>query len=82
MTTPYIGFSNDTLERQPKVAAGDTFVCPHCSKQHALEAAQDDKGQDTDVALFYNCRGKAYLGAVGGRLIVGVEADASGEADL
>ena len=79
MSTPYIGYGNDTLGKQPRVADGDRFICPDCNEQHALEAARDANGQKTDLLLFYRCQGKSKLGGVSGQLIVGVKCDVSGE---
>ncbi len=71
--TPYIGFSNETLNQLPDVAAGDMVDCPHCGAQHALEG---------EKLLFYTCEEGAlapmYLGAVNGKLVIGVKPDASG----
>ena len=71
---PFVGFSNETLNRQPKVRKGDVVKCPHCGGEHALQAC--DSG--SEILLFYKCSGNAYLGAVNGRLTIGTPADMSG----
>lgn len=70
MTTTTIGFSNETLERLPRVRAGDTLDCLLCGQQHVLEAIRDEQGQEM---LFYLCGDKPYLAALRGHLVVGVE---------
>lgn len=77
MAVPYIGFSNDTLSKQPRVQPGDLISCPQCKGQHPLESG--DKGET--IMLLYRCGGKTYLGAIDGRLTIGVKADCSGEVD-
>lgn len=69
MSTPYIGFSNETLERLPRVSAGDVVRMP-CGHDHELTGGEP--------ALFYRCGDKSFLGAVGGRLTAGTRADVSG----
>lgn len=73
MSTPYIGFGNDTLAKQPKVAAGDSIICPTCGQPHQLRPS------DPPMLLFYECSGKPYLAAINGRSIIGVKSDVSGE---
>ncbi len=74
MPTPYIGFGNDTLARLPRVKAGDSIACPNCGARHVLEAADDG----SELMLFYRCGTSSYLGAVQGRLVIGVRPDVSG----
>lgn len=71
---PFVAFSNDTLDRQPRVHKGDIVECPHCGGEHILCACDDG----SEILLFYNCGGDAYLGAIGGRLTIGTPADMSG----
>ena len=71
---PFIGFSYDTLARQPSVHKGDMVECPNCGGEHALYGCA---GIGLTL-LFYNCGGNAYLGAVNGRLTIGTPADISG----
>lgn len=77
MSTPYVGFSNKTLGRQPRAKPGDMVACG-CGESHALSGGDDG----STVVLFYRCGDKSFLGAVGGRLATGVRADVSGEVDL
>lgn len=79
MTTPYIGFGNDTLNKMPKVADGDPIICMQCQCVHKLESANDEKGNKTDLLMFYTCGEKQYLGAVSGRLVAGLKPDVSGK---
>ncbi len=78
MTTPYIGFGNDTLGKLPRVTVGQKIVCPRCGLLHELEAGKNDRGEPVDTLLFYRCGEKAYLGAVAGRLTIKVKPDVSG----
>jgi hypothetical protein len=68
--TPYVGFSNQTLDRLPAVKPGDEITCGVCGKRHALEAAADG----STLLLFYKCGETLYLGAVRGRSVVGQKA--------
>lgn len=77
MSTPYVGFGNDTLNKMPKVSGGDPIICPSCQGVHNLQCATKD-GTPTDLLMFYKCNGKAYIGAVSGRLVAGIKADVSG----
>ena len=76
--TPYVGFTNRTLQTQPLVKAGDLITCPRCHGRHALQA--DDNGGE--VLLFYRCGDCSMLGAVKHRLIVDCKADVAGHVDL
>ena len=78
MSTPYVGYGNDTLAKLPKVADGEPIICPKCQSVHKLEAAKDKDGNKSDVLLFYRCGEGDYLGAVAGRLVAGIKADVSG----
>lgn len=71
---PYIGFSGDTLSKQPEAKPGDRIPCPNCGGTHPLEPADDG----STTVLFYRCADKLYLGALGGRVVVNVKADFSG----
>jgi len=73
--TPYVGFGNDTLSKQRRVEAGDSFACLQCGETHTLEACDDG----STLLMFYRCGGKSYLGAVANRLVVGVKSDCHGE---
>lgn len=77
MSTPYVGFGNDTLGKMPKVADGDPIICPHCQGVHKLESAMSE-GKKTDLLMFYKCGTKDYMGAVSGRLVAGLKPDVSG----
>ena len=77
MSLPYIGFGNDTLAKMPKVADGDTIICPRCTNVHKLEAGTEN-GVETDLLMIFTCNGKQYLGAVSGHLVAGIKADCSG----
>jgi hypothetical protein len=73
-TTPFIGFSNDTLSKLPIVRKGQTITMP-CGHNHVLEA--DDKGGE--LLLFYKCGDKLYLAAIDHRLITYTKSDIHGE---
>lgn len=71
---PYIGYSNDTLEKCPPAKDGDSLHCRHCGLRHILVAAPGGP----PVVLFYSCRGQSYLGGINGKLVAFVEPDVSG----
>ena len=73
MKTPYIGYGNDTLQRQPRVKAGDKIQCEHCDQQHVLEDSDTPS-----ILLFYKCGSKSYLAAINGQSIIGTKPDCSG----
>jgi hypothetical protein len=73
---PYIGYSNETLNRQPIVYAGDTIRCVHCGQDHEL--GPSDSG-DVNLLLWYHCGKKAYVGAVASRSVVGIKPDFTGK---
>ncbi len=75
MSTPYIGFGNDTLAKCPALRPGDEIHCSRCGCMHTVEGP-DDGG---DLLLFCRCQGKSYLVGVKGRSIVGVPSDVHGE---
>jgi len=74
MSTPYIGFGNDSLSKLPTVKPGDEITCPECGARHKLETP--DGG--STLVMFYKCGDGLYLGAVDGRCTVGVKSDVSG----
>lgn len=39
--TGYVGFSNETLNKQPKATEGDFVPCPQCEGKHPLECSKD-----------------------------------------
>jgi len=75
MKTPYIGFSNETLDKMPTVKAGDIIECQKCGGDHVLMAADDG----SELLLFYRCSGGLYLGAVAGKMMMHIKPDVSGE---
>lgn len=75
---PFIGFDNDTLNRQPRICKGDVVECPHCGGEHIAKAATKEDGSESKMLLFYTCGDNAYLAAVAGRLVIGTPADMSG----
>lgn len=77
MSTPYVGFGNDTLGKLPAAKAGGMILCPHCRAQHELKGGTEN-GKPTELLLFYKCGEKSYLGAVAGRLVINQPADVSG----
>jgi len=76
--TPFIGFGNETLDTLPPAYEGQLVDCK-CGKQHALQCGTDKDGNKSTLVLFYKCGKNSYLGAVGGKLIVGQKADVSGK---
>ena len=91
MKTPFIGFSNNTLKELSRVNIGDPIVCPNCGNIHTLKDPERttkydyttgkyvEFSKETPILMFYKCEDSLYLGAVDGKLVVGVGADVSGE---
>ena len=77
--TPYIGFGNETLEKQPVVHAGDKIRCDKCGQLHELRGGTEN-GKPSEFLLFYTCPAtqKDYLGAVQNRLVTALKPDVSG----
>lgn len=74
MSTPYIGFSNSTLNEQLLVNKGQIVTMP-CGHDHILVACDDGN----EALLFYNCEDRVFLAAVNHRLISYAKVDAHGE---
>lgn len=72
MNTPYVGFSNDTLDKCEPIKAGDVIACD-CGEQHEL------KDSDPPMLLFYKCGDKTFLAGVQGKNVMRRKADVSGE---
>jgi hypothetical protein len=70
--TPYVGFSNETLAKQPLLKAGDTVTCPQCGEEHELFDS------NPPMLLSYRCGDRSYLAGIKGQSIMGVLADTSG----
>ena len=77
MSIPYVGFGNDTLDKQPPLKKGDSVNCPNCKKIHPVECGTSD-GKESDLLLFYRCGNKSYLAGINGKSIVGIKVDISG----
>jgi len=75
--TPYIGFSNDALDRLPTIKEGDFINCPHCNNQHIVLCGTT-KGQKTDLLMYYKCGDDAYACGVTGKNIMNQKSDLSG----
>lgn len=69
---PYVGFGNDVLSRQPTLRIGDQVACPHCGKRHRVKGATNERGEVTDLLLYYKCGKTPYLAGVRGRSIMRV----------
>jgi len=85
MDIPFIGYSRETLNKQPKAVPGQFIMCTHegCTEgTHQLIAPEPEvKDSDgNDAILYYMCCGRSYVGAVGGRVIVDVAPDVQSEA--
>ena len=80
MSTPYIGFGNDSLAKLPDVVEGQEVPCNGCSGMHPLECAKNKEGEKSNLLMFYRCpSGKTYLGAVNGKLTMFKKPDVSGK---
>lgn len=74
---PYIGFSNETLSRQARVAEGDPIACKRCGGTHNLVRAAQSDGTPS-MLMFYRCGRSSFIGALDGRLVAGLMPDVSG----
>lgn len=79
MKIPYVGFTNNTLGKQPRLQDGDMIVCRRCGQTHSVEATTDSAGNKTDLLLVYKCGEELYLAGVDGRCVDGIESDCGGE---
>ena len=77
MATPYVGFSNDTLQQAASLKNGDMITCPHCGNKHGIECGKED-GKETDLLMFYRCGETSYLAGIAGRAVGGITPDVSG----
>lgn len=75
---PFVGFENKTLADLVEVFEGDTIVCNRCEETHKLRCGKDANGDECCFLMFYTCGDKSYLGAVDGKLVVGIKSDISG----
>lgn len=78
MTTPYIGFGNDTLLKQPAIEPGASITCPKCGEQHPTADSTPP------MILSFKCGDGSYIAAIKGpgdvyRSVLGVPADVKGE---
>ena len=70
---PFVSFGNDELENCITVEDGQQIPCPHCIGAHKLKSATDtETGKKTNLLMFFDCNGKTYLGAVNGRMVIGL----------
>jgi len=74
MSTPYIGFTNETLDKLPKL--GPTAACPNCGKECEIKESKPPMLQ------FISCCGKNYLVGIRGTDISVKKPDVSGEVTL
>lgn len=66
----FVAFGNNELETQPEVGIGTMFKCKVCGKRHRFYGGKNSQGEITDSIMFYDCKGKSYLGAVQGKSVV------------
>jgi hypothetical protein len=80
METPYVGFWNDTLKKNPPLNIGDEVYCKTCNKKHRVEGGEDESGKKTSLLLFYKCdNGQCYLAGIAGQSVLCTPADCSGK---
>jgi len=77
--TPYVGFSGNTLSHNLPLHIGQEITCPHCGKRHVVKGGIGEDGKESDLLLYYECKGQAYLCGVNGKSVLGQRADVSGE---
>ena len=71
MSTPYIGFTSDQIDKNPEL--GSTAQCPKCGKECEI------KESVPPMLQFISCCGHEYLVGIKGRDIQGTKAFVSGE---
>lgn len=76
---PYIGFGNETLEKQAPMKKGDMIDCPRCGGKHPVKCGTNDEGEESNILMFYSCGGKIYLAGVEGKRIIGIKSDCAGD---
>lgn len=76
MSTPYIGFGNDTLAQHPRATKGQMIRC-HCGQEHPLEYGTVEE-KESDLLGFITCGPNQYLAAVSGKLVFKCKPDVSG----
>lgn len=82
MSTPYIGFENNTLDKLSSVKKGDMVFCKNCGGEHPLECCIDESGVESDSLMYYKCGEKTFLGAIDGKCTASKKADCSGRIGL
>ena len=71
---PFVSFGNEELENCITVEDGQQIPCPYCVNTHELETATDkETGEKTKLLMFFKCGNKLYLGAVNGRMVIGLK---------
>ena len=78
MTTPYVGFGNDTLAKSVRLKKGDEVACRQCGGLHNVECGKDEDGKESDLLMFYKCGDESYLAGIAGRSVIGTHPDCSG----
>lgn len=68
---PFVAYGNDELERKPHINEGDKIICPHCGKEHEVQAGTNaETGKKTDLLLFYHCGDNVFLAGVAGKNVM------------
>jgi len=70
MNTPYIGFTNEQLEKAPPLTDGAEILCPHCLGTHRVTSIFSENGK-TNLQI-YHCGDETYLAGMDGKLLMGV----------
>lgn len=80
MKTPYIGFSDSTLNELPAVQEDEEVPCDDCPGMHHLVCGKNKHGEKSSLLMFYTCSiaGKIYLGALNNKLVMFKKPDVSG----
>ena len=74
MATPYIGFTNKTMDAAPEL--GPTANCPKCNKECEI------KDSNPPMLQFINCCGSSYLVGIEGKDVSVQKPDVSGDIHL
>lgn len=75
-------YSAATLNRLPRLRAGERIQCPECGSEHEAKAAGVTFGPrgEGEPVLVYKCGGERWLAGIGGRNVVGTPPDEHGPA--
>ncbi len=77
--TPYIGFSNETLDDNLPLHLGQRITCKRCGEEHVVRGSKNKDGEEAGTLMYCVCDGVAYIVGVHGKSVLGQRPDVSGE---